>query len=193
MLLGMHSPFGPVAVATLTSGGLGLLLLSTVLLIALVLPVFNRYNRAGQFSEESANASPTALRHRDQLTAAMEDLHNTALELIERRREIHHLNVHQWHYAHRDETSQEIAATKRYRQAKSALELHRLSLPTQFWMPVDNFCGAIELSLSREIYSPPNDKQVYETFNRLWHSTMRQINDLVAGTPTLEEAHQSAD
>jgi hypothetical protein len=194
MLLGTHSPFGPVAAITLTSAGLGLVMLSTVLLVASVLAAINWRSRTGKSPESEAEPPfPTNLPHRDQLLAAMESVYHAALDLIERRREIHHLNIHQWHYAHREETAREIAAGKRYRQAKNSLELHRLSLPTQFWTPVDSFCNAIELCMSKEVYSPPNDQQVKETFNRLWHATLRQINDLAFGVPGLPDARQLAD
>ncbi|HZA23604.1 MAG TPA: hypothetical protein VFA32_13560 [Dehalococcoidia bacterium] len=194
MLLVAPSLVEPVAVAALTTGGVGLILLSTLLLVGLMLSSSNREERSWETDDaQSATAIPVPLRHQDQLINAMEELRDSALDLIERRREIHHLNIHRWHYAHRDETSQEIAAHKRYRQAKSALDLHRLSLPTEFWVPVDNFCDAIDLSLSRDVYSAPKDRQVYDNFVRLWHSTMRQINEIVSGRPAPEEAHQLAD
>jgi hypothetical protein len=194
MLLGVPSTFEPLAITALTTGGLGLILVSTLLLVGLVLSSSSRDNRSREPDGiQGGAAKPVPLRHQDQLVNAMEELRDSALDLIERRREIHHLNIHRWHYAHRDETSQEIAAHKRYRQAKSALELHRLSLPTEFWVPVDNFCDAIDLSLSRDVYSPPKDRQVYDNFVRLWHSTMRQINETVSGRPASDEARQLAD
>lgn len=194
VLAGTHSPFGTVAAITMTSGGLGLVMLSTVLLVASVAAALNwrfRSNKAPLNNDEPP--FPTHLPQRDQLVAVMENVHYTALELIERRREIHHLNTHQWHYAHREETSREIATAKQYRQAKSALELHRLSLPTQFWAPVDNYCDAIEQTMAQEVYSPPNDRQVGETFNRLWHAALREINDLAFATPEPQEVSQVAD
>jgi hypothetical protein len=194
VLMGTHTPFGPVAAITMTSGGLGLVMLSTVLLVASVAAALNwriRSNKASQLEDEPPY--PAYLPQRDQLVAVMENVHYAALELIERRREIHHLNTHQWHYAHREETAREIAAAKQYRQAKSSLELHRLSLPTQFWAPVDNYCEAIEQTMAQEVYSPPNDRQVGETFNRLWHSAMRQINDLAFAMTEPQEVRQAAD
>jgi hypothetical protein len=194
MFVGTSSSLGPVEVTVLTSGGLALVALGTLFLAWSVFFADNYTKRVREVDEVgTSRVSPVPLRGREQLLQAMEELQEAALKLIERRREIHHLNVHQWHYAHRDETSQEIAAAKRYRQAKSGLELHRLSLPTQFWMTVDTFCDVIDQSISHEIYSPPNDKRVYEVLNRHWQATVRQINDIALGTPALEQAHQSAD
>ena len=193
-LLGAPSPFEPVAVTALSTGGLGLILVSTLLLVGLMLSSGNRKDRSSELDDIRSEAvTPVPLRHQDQLVNAMQELRDSALDLIERRREVHHLNIHRWHYAHRDETALEIAAHKRYRQAKSALELHRLTLPTEFWVPVDRFCDAIDLSLSRDVYSPPKDRQVYDNFVRIWQSTMRQINDIVSGRPASEEARQLAD
>jgi len=195
MLLGTPSRFEPVATTVLTTGGLGLILVSTLLLVGLMLSASNQEERSREpDAKQGATVTPVPLRHQDQLVNVMQELRDSALDLIERRREIHHLNIHRWHYAHRDETSQEIAAHKRYRQAKSALELHRLSLPTEFWVPVDNFCDVIDLSLSRDVYSPPKDRQIYDNFIRIWQSTMRQINEIVSGSPASEEeARQLAD
>ena len=115
----------------------------------------------------------------------MEDLQRSALSLIERRRELHHMNVHQWHRPHPEETSIEIEANKQYRLAKSNLELYRLSLPTQFWGPVDSFAGSIEERMSQEAYSPPNDQRVHEAFNQRWHDAMQEINSITFSlTPT---------
>jgi hypothetical protein len=178
----------------LTGVGLGLVLISTMLMIGRLLFGDGDQDRYGESVDAfSMDLTPVPLRHQDQLVSAMQELRDSALDLIERRREIHHLNTHQWTYAHRDETSQEIAANKRYRQARSNLEVHRLSLPTEFWGPVDSFCDTIDASLSREIYSEPKDRQVYDSFLHLWHTTMRQINDIVSGRAGLEEARQLAD
>ena len=80
----------------------------------------------------------------------------------------------------------EIEALKGYRQAKSNLELYRLSLPNQFWGPVASFCDVVDESVSREAYSSPNDKTIRETLNRQWHAVMREINDISFGMPPSE-------
>jgi hypothetical protein len=124
--------------------------------------------------------------HRDRLSIVMKELQHSALDLIERRRELHHLNLHQWHNEHRDETAGEIEATKRYRQAKTDLEIYRLLLPTKFWSSVDSFAEAVEQSISLEVYSEPNDKGVYESLTRNWHNAMQEINDVSLGLPITE-------
>jgi hypothetical protein len=129
---------------------------------------------------EAATVHP--LPNRERLIKAMEGLQDEALDLIERRREIHHLNIHQWHYAHREETASEIEANKRYRYAKNTLELERLSTPTQFWVPLDNFCGVVEQSLAREVYAPPTDQGVYQTMERLRQLTLQQIDAIATNT-----------
>jgi hypothetical protein len=176
MLLGVYPRFQPVMVATITSSGLGVIALSTVWLIALWLFGVVQRKLARNTPELVEAATNHPLPNREQLIRAMENLQEEALDLIERRREIHHLNIHQWHYAHREETASEIEANKRYRQAKNALELERLATPTQFWVPLDNFCGAVEQSLAREVYAPPTDQGVYHTIARLRQLTLQQID-----------------
>jgi len=178
MLLGVYPRFQPVVVATITSGGLGVIALSTVWMLALLLmgAVQKKLARPGPELVQAATAHP--LPNRERLVKVMEDLQEEALDLIERRREIHHLNVHQWHYAHREETASEIEANKRYRHAKNALELERLATSTQFWVPLDNFCGAIEQCLAREVYAPPTDQGVYQTIQRLRQLTLQQIDTI---------------
>jgi hypothetical protein len=181
MLLGVYPLFQPVVVAAITYSGLGMITLSTVWLIALLLldTVQRKFARKVPELAEAATSHP--LPNWKQLMRAMDDLQEEALDLIERRREIHHLNIHQWHYAHREETASEIEANKRYRQAKNALELERLATPTQFWVPLDNFCSAVEHSLAREVYAPPTDQGVYQTFERLRQLTLQQMDTIATG------------
>lgn len=183
MLLGAYPRFQPVVVVTITSGGLGMIALSTVWLIALWIwgAVQRKLARNSPGLVEASTTHP--LPNWEQLTRVMEDLQEEALDLIERRREIHHLNIHQWHYAHREETASEIEANKRYRQAKNSLELERLATPTQFWVPLDNFCGVVEQSLTREVYAPPTDQGVYHTFERLRQLTLQQLDAIASGAP----------
>lgn len=188
MLIGTHHPFLPVVEVILTSTGLGLILSGTGWLTILMLVGGSRQRRETDFESAPARATTptTSAPRRDKLAAAMEDLQRSALSLIERRRELHHLNVHQWHRPHSEETSVEIEANKQYRQAKSNLELHRLSLPTKFWGPVDSFAESIEGRLSQEAFSPPNDKQVHEDFNQSWHAAIQEINDINFSLPPVE-------
>ena len=190
MLLGTHTPFVPVAVTAITSSGLGLIAVSTALLVESVLVGGNRPGSSRQIEElPPETPAPTPVHNRSRLAESMEDLHRATLDLVERKREVYYLNLHQWHHDHREETSAEIDANKRYRHAKNALELERLSLPTQFWMPVDGFCEALEDTLAREVYSPPKDKRVYESMNRLWHSTLRELNDVAMQIPSAREVY----
>jgi hypothetical protein len=169
----------------MTSGGLGVIALSTVWMVALLLvgAVQRKFASAGPELVQAAPHHP--LPNRERLVRAMEDLQEEALDLIERRREIHHLNMHQWHYAHREETASEIEANKRYRQAKNFLELERLATPTQFWVPLDNFCGVVEQCLTREVYAPPppTDHGVYQTIQRLRQLTLQQIDTIANNAP----------
>jgi len=188
MLLGTHNPFLPVVEALVTSSGLGVVAGGTVWIAVLLLIEGTRGRRTSEVdrvpvrSAAAINLDP----YRDRVSIAMKDLQDSALDLIERRRELYHLNLHQWHNEHRDETAGEIEATKRYRLAKTDLELYRLSLPTKFWSPVDSFAEEVEQSISREAYSAPNDKGVYESLNRNWHNAMQEINDVSLGLPITE-------
>jgi hypothetical protein len=182
MLLGAYPRFQPVVAASITSGGLGVITLSTVWMIVLLIwgVAQRKLTSKGPELVEAATVHP--LPNRERLIKAMEGLQDEALDLIERRREIHHLNIHQWHYAHREETASEIEANKRYRHAKNTLELERLSTPTQFWVPLDNFCGVVEQSLAREVYAPPTDQGVYQTMERLRQLTLQQIDAIATNT-----------
>lgn len=186
MLLGTHNPFLPIVEAVVTVIGLVLIAVGTGWMTFLVLIGSTREQPT--FERDSIPARPTTatspVPRRDRLLKAMEELQDSALDLIERRRELHHMNMRQWHNEHREETDGEIEATKRYRLAKTNLELYRRSLPTEFWSPVDSFGEAIEESISREAYSTPNDKAVYEALNRNWHKATQGINDISFGMPT---------
>ena len=188
MLIGTHHPFLPVVEVILASVGLGMIGIGTGWLTILMFVGSNRQERETDVEGNPTRATTptTPVPRRDKLVAAMEDLQRSALSLIERRRELHHLNVHQWHRPHSEETSMEIEANKKYRQAKSNLELYRLSLPTKFWGPVDSFAESIEARLSKEAYSPPKDQQVHEDFNQRWHAAMQELNDITFSLPPAE-------
>ena len=194
MLIGTHHPFLPVVEVILASVGLGMIATGTGWLTILMFIGSSRQQRESiaEVVPTRATTPTTPVPRRDQLGTAMEDLRRSALSLIERRRELHHLNVHQWHRPHPDETSIEIEANKQYRLAKSNLELYRLSLPTQFWGPVDSFAGSIEERMSQEVYSPPNDQRVHEAFNQRWHDAMQEINDITFSLPPTEPVSASS-
>ena len=185
MLTGTHHPFLPVVEVILTSVGLGMIAGGTGWLTFLMFVGSSRQQQETDVESVPTRATTptTPVPRRDKLVVAMEDLQRSALGLIERRRELHHLNVHQWHHPHPEETSKEIEANKQYRRAKSNLDLYRLSLPTKFWGPVDSFAASIEERLSQETYAPPNDQQVHEDFNQSWHEAMQEINDITFSPP----------
>src|SRR5688572_13815710 len=95
MLLGAYPRFQPVVAASITSGGLGVIALSTVWMIVLLIwgVAQRKLTSKGPELVEAATVHP--LPNRERLIKAMEGLQDEALDLIERRREIHHLNIHQ--------------------------------------------------------------------------------------------------
>ena len=121
MLSGTHHPFLPTVEVILTSLGLGMIASGTGWLTFLMFVGSSRQKREpiGESIPTRSTTPSTPVPRRDKLVTAMEDLQKSALRLIERRRELHHLNVHQWHHAHAEETSMEIEANKEYRQARS--------------------------------------------------------------------------
>ncbi len=194
MLIGTHHPFLPVVEVILASVGLGMIATGTGWLTILMFIGSGRQRQESiaEVVPTRATTPTTPLPRRDQLATAMEDLQRSALSLIERRRELHHMNVHQWHRPHPEETSIEIEANKQYRLAKSNLELYRLSLPTQFWGPVDSFAGSIEERMSQEVYTPPNDQRVHEAFSQRWHDAMQEINSITFSLPPTEPVSTSS-
>ncbi|MDA0733276.1 MAG: hypothetical protein O2909_04520 [Chloroflexi bacterium] len=188
MLLGTHNPFLPIVEAIVTVIGLVVASIGTGWMTVLLLIGNTREQRTSATDSIPVRPATAAspVPRRDRLLKAMEELQDSALDLIERRRELHHMNLRQWHNEHRDETAGEIEATKRYRLAKTNLEMYRPSLPAEFWSPVDSFAQAIEESISREAYSTPNDKGVYEALNRNWHRALQGINDISFGVPASE-------
>lgn len=184
MMLGTHNPFLPIVEAIIIISGLSVAAAGTGWMAVLLIIGSTRGLRtAGTYESPVRPAAASPIPHRDRLLKAMQELHDSALDLIERRRELHQMNLRQWHNEHREETAGEIEATKRYRLARTNLELYRQILPGQFWPPVDTFIEAIESSISREAYSIPNDKGVYELLKRNWHQATQGIRDISLGQP----------
>lgn len=182
MLLGTHNPFLPMVEAVITIMGLVAAAAGTGWMAILLIIGSTRGLRNAEprdFPVRPAPASP--IPHRDRLLMAMKELHDSALDLIERRRELHQMNLRQWHDEHRAETAGEIEATRRYRLARTDLELFQNILPTQYWSPVSRFVDVIEGSISREAYSTPNDKGVYELLKSNWRQATQGINDISLG------------
>jgi hypothetical protein len=182
MLLGTHHPFPPVVEAVITLIGLVAVAAGTGWMAVLVIIGSTRSQRTADIPVRPAAVKPAP--HRDRLLKAMEELHDSALDLIERRRELHQMNLRQWHSEHREETAGEIEATKRYRLAKTNLELYRQTLPAHFRLPVDRFVEAVAGSISREAYSTPNDRGVYELLKHNWRQATQGISDISFGPPT---------
>ena len=117
-----------------------------------------------------------------QLVTSLQNFQDRALDLIERRRLIHHLNTRQSHYVHQRETDEEIEANKRYREARNDLDYQRLTSPTQFWGSIDSFREAVEERVLHEVYSPPSDREVYGSILRYQRRALEEINKIAAGT-----------
>jgi len=194
MLLGTHHPFSPVLETIVTVIGLVLAAAGTVWMAVLLLIGVTRGQRTAKTYDIPVRpvAATNPVPHRDRLLNAMEELHDSALDLIERRRELHQMNLRQWHNEHREETAGEIEATKRYRLARANLELCRKVLPDHFRTPVDRFVEAIEGSISREAFSTPKDRGVYDSLKRNWHQAMQGINDISFGLPITEPVSRAS-
>jgi len=182
MLVNFYPPLIGVAEGAVAAVGLAVLSLSTLWLLAL--PVMHlvqeRSNsKLPEMPEESPNAIPLA--NSAQLFMAIKGLTDDTIGLIEKRREVHYLNMQQWHRDHREETAAEIEATKRFRGSKNSLDLERLAAPTPFWPTLDNFRALVDRSLSDEVYSAPGDRIVHDAINRYSKHTIQQLQDISSG------------
>ena len=191
MLMDRHPLFIPSAVNSITLVGLGLILIATTLQAKHTFPQFSltalplmalsyipkirlaRKNKSYSFEldSEPEDSKPAY----DHLWNALDELSISASELIEKKREVYHLNVHQWHNDHKEETQSEIFAAKRYRSAKSTVLQEKSLAPSQFSIPSDSFCEALEDCLSEDVYSSPGDPHVKEKINELLGSANHQI------------------
>tara|TARA_B100000029_G_scaffold250199_2_gene247143 strand:- start:8388 stop:9083 length:696 start_codon:yes stop_codon:yes gene_type:complete len=192
MLMDNHPIFIPAAVNAITYGGLIVLLVSTILLARHTFPeisliavpliaisylprihLFSRNNNNSQHEDQPEKIEPE--NKYGNLISAMSDLRYSATELAEKRRELYHLNVKQWHYDHKEETQYEIAAAKKYRSAKSNLFQHRELSPNQFTVPIDSFCSGIEQCLNDETYTDPEESHLTEKMADIWDSANHQL------------------
>jgi hypothetical protein len=191
MLMDTHPLFIPSAVNSITLAGLGLILIATTLQAKHTFPEFSltalplmalsyipkvrlaRKNKAHSFELDSEPEDTKPEYYH--LWDALDELSSSASELIEKKREVYHLNVHQWHNEHKEETQSEIFAAKRYRSAKSTVLQEKSLAPSQFSIPIDSFCEALEDCLSQDIYSSPGDPHVKHKINELLGSTNNQI------------------
>ncbi len=131
---------------------------------------------------EPATTMPiTAIANGQELMNSLLNFQDRALDLIERRRMLHHLNTRQSHYVHQRETDEEIEANKRYREARNDLDYQRLNSPTQFWGSIDTFKGAVEERVAGEVYSAPSDQEVHQSIARHQQRMMEEINQIAAG------------
>jgi len=192
MLMDNHPIFIPVAVNAITYGGLIVLLISTIILarhtfpeislIALPLIAISYIPRISSFSRSSNKISEEHQTEEiepeykySNLINAMAEVRHAATELAEKKREVYHLNVKQWHYEHKEETQTEISAAKKYRTAKSNLFQHQVSSPNQFTVPIDSFCSGIQQCLDDETYTNPQDSHLAEKMDDIWDSANQQI------------------
>jgi hypothetical protein len=180
MLVGIYAPIRSLSDGAIAAIGLSVLGLSTLWLVLMALRNWSKPVKP-EVAVPVANPNAVPLPNSARLFLAIKGITEEATELIEKRRHLHYLNMQQWHRDHREETAAEIAATKRYRDARNHLDLERLAAPTPFWTPVDNFCALLERSLNDEIYSPPGDRVVHEAIGRYSQFTIQQIKDISAG------------
>jgi len=192
MLMDSHPLFIPSAVNSITLAGLGLILIATTLQAKHTFPEFSltalplmalsyipkvrlapRKNKTDGFELDSEPEDPKP--EYDHLWDALDELSSSASELIEKKRQVYHLNVHQWHNDHKEETQSEIFAAKRYRSAKSTVLQEKSLAPSQFSIPIDSFCEALEDCLSEDIYSAPGDPHAKDKINELLGSANHQI------------------
>ena len=191
MLMDNHPLFIPSAVNSITLAGLSLILIATTLQAKHTFPEFSltalplmaltyipkvRLPRKNKASIHELNSEPEDSKPEYyHLWDALDELSSAAGELIEKKRELYHLNVHQWHSDHKEETQSEIFANKRYRRAKSTVFQEKSLAPSQFSIPIDSFCEALEDCLSEDIYSSPGDPHVKDKINELLGSANNQI------------------
>lgn len=163
--------------------GGGLLLSAAGALWLVVLVVRREMTGAGAEAVTETTATPpiAGITNGPQLVNSLLNFQDRALDLIERRRTIHHLNTRQSHYVHPRETDEEIEANKRYRESRNDLDYQRLNSPTQFWDSIDSFKEAVEERVSGEVYSAPSDQEVHLSIARHQQRMMEEINQIAAG------------
>jgi hypothetical protein len=191
MLMDNHPIFIPTVVNSITLTGLGFILVATVLHAKHTFPQFSlvslplialtyipkvKLSRKNKHSSHGVYLEPEDSKSEySNLWDALDELSSSARELIEKKRELYYLNVHQWHNEHKEETQSEIFAAKRYRSAKSTILQEKSLAPSQFLIPINSFCDALEDCLSEDIYSSPGDRHVKDKINDLLGSTNNQI------------------
>ena len=184
MLVNFYRPLIGVAEGAIVAVGLAVLGLSTLWLLLLSAKSLRGSSKPERIEilEEQPPAIP--LPNSAQLFMAIRGLTDDSIGLIEKRREIHYLNMQQWHRDHRKETAEEIEATKRYRGSKNTLDLERLAAPTPFWPTLDNFYTLVDRSLNDAIYSAPGDRVVHDAINRYSQHAIQQLQDISSGVPS---------
>ncbi|MFQ6026010.1 MAG: hypothetical protein ACE5Q6_00690 [Dehalococcoidia bacterium] len=181
MLVGIYAPIRSLSDGTIAAAGLAVLGLSTLWLLLLLAISWKGRPKPEEIGLPAEDPPAIPLPNSNQLFMAIRGLTEDATELIEKRREIHYLNMQQWHREHREETAAEIEATKRYRDSKNTLDLERLAAPTQFWTAVDNLCALVDRSLNDEVYSAPGDRVVHDAISRYSQYTIQQLQDISSG------------
>ncbi len=182
MAIGLYPIFQPSTVAAILLFGLLLIAGSTAWVAVLMLR--SNKSKVVDVGTDGSNMipAPNVLPNREQLLRAIDHLHEMALIVIELRREIYRLNTQESYYVHRQETAAEIEATKQYREAKTILERELAAVPDQVWLPIDNFCVAIEQSLTKAAYSLPGDWGVHASLSHHRELTVQQIERTASGS-----------
>ena len=179
MALGPYPRLQPMTVAGVLAGGLALIALTLLWLTALLVTDKSR-RRIPIDLQQVADTGAVNLPNREPLLRAINNLQNDALSLIERRREIHHLNTQQWAYVHDRETTAEIEATKQYRSARRGLEIELQNTPPSFWGAVEWFSRTVERSLATEIYSLPGDPAIHESIQQHSQEIARLLDQMAS-------------
>lgn len=177
----MAAVVGPWVAAVLLGGGLLSIAAGTLWLAALLVRGETTHGGAKPAAEPPTAMSIASIANGQQLVASLQNFQDRALDLIERRRLIHHLNTRQSHYVHKRETDEEIEANKRYREAGNDLDYQRLTSPTQFWASIDSFRQAVSERVLHEVYSPPSDQEVYDIIGQHQQRALEEINSIAAG------------
>ena len=182
MAIGLYPIFQPSTVAAILLFGL-LLIAGSTAWVAVLMLRSNKSKVVGVGTDRSnMTPAPNVLPNREQLLRAIDHLHELALIVIELRREIYRLNTQESYYVHRQETAAELEATKQYREAKTILERELAAVPEQVWLPIDNFCVAIEQSLTQAAYSLPGDWGVHASLSHHRELTIQQIERTASGS-----------
>jgi hypothetical protein len=119
----------------------------------------NRRRKTGENIALTAPSTPSGMiPHLEPLVTAIQDAAESALTLIELRRLNHWLNSKQWYFAHEQQARTETDASERYENAMADLFRQREICRKEFRGPIDEYCNAIQQTVSEGEYTSPADK-----------------------------------